>query len=246
MRNAYLNRKRRSHDFSWLTRRVGGDISCIPVLSSRATDVGRTSMKRMILALVALVVLAAVVAFPQSGIVNSQGNRQDGAQRMQVVGADAVAGAPTANPVYIAGIDGTNLRGLKTDSTGNLSVTFPSSGIGDPCQSESFAKSQFFANVATATTTNLVSPSGATVVYVCGFSIYVTAGTTPTFKLVRGTGGTCGTGTADITPLYSPTATAITNSFEVLVGFGGETVAKSNASDGVCVTSAGTTPTAAV
>lgn len=201
---------------------------------------------RILLLLPMLLFCCALIAIPQSGLVNSAGNRQDGAQRLQVVGADAVGGVPTASPVYVAGIDGTNLRGLKTDATGNLNVTFPSSGIGDPCQSESFAKTQFFANIATATTTNLVSPSGSTVTYVCGFSIYVTAGTAPTFKLVRGTGGTCGTGTADISPLYSPTATAITNSFEVLVGFGGQTVAKSNASDGVCVTSGGTTPTAAV
>lgn len=201
---------------------------------------------RIFLLLAILSLCAAVIALPQSGIVNSAGNRQDGAQRLQVVGADAVAGAPTANPLYVAGIDGTNIRGLKTDSSGDLVVSFPATGVGDPCQSESFAKSQFFANVASATTTNLVSPSGSTVTYVCGFSIYVTAGTAPTFKLVRGTGGTCGTGTADISPLYSPTATAITNSFEVLVGFGGQTVAKSNASDGVCVTSAGTTPTAAI
>lgn len=201
---------------------------------------------RIFLLLAILSLCAAVIALPQSGLVNSAGNRQDGAQRLQVVGADAVAGAPTGNPLYVAGIDGTNIRGLKTDSSGDLVVSFPATGVGDPCQSESFAKSQFFANVASATTTNLVSPSGSTVTYVCGFSIYVTAGTAPTFKLVRGTGGTCGAGTADISPLYSPTATAITNSFEVLVGFGGQTVAKSNASDGVCVTSAGTTPTAAI
>lgn len=202
-------------------------------------------MKRMILGLLTLIVFAAVVAFPQSGLVNSQGNRQDGAQRMQVVGADAVAGTPTANPVYIAGIDGTNLRGLKTDASGDLLVSFPAV-IGDPCQANAVAKTQFFANVATATTTALVTPSGATTVYVCGFSIYVTAGTTPTFKFVRGTGAACVTGTADISPLYSPTSAAITNSIEILVGFGSQTVAKSNASDGVCVTTTGTTPTAAV
>jgi hypothetical protein len=60
-------------------------------------------------------------------------------------------------------------------------------------------------NIMTATTTSIVTVSGSTKVFVCGFTFSMT-GTTPTFQFEYGTGAACtnpvvltGTFQADIT-----------------------------------------------
>ena len=59
------------------------------------------------------------------------------------------------------------------------------------------------ANLAAAT--QLVALSAGKSIYICGWQVVATAGTTPVWNLFYGTGSTCGTGATNIT--YGVTAT---------------------------------------
>lgn len=112
----------------------------------------------------------------------------------------------------------------------------------DPCGSWGVVKKSVAINVAaTATTTSIVAVSGATAVFVCGFNIEVTAGTTPTFQFEYGTGATCGTGTTVLSGAYLGEATTLGLS-DFLYGGGEMTIMQAPASNGVCIVTGGTTP----
>ncbi len=121
---------------------------------------------------------------------------------------------------------------LQLDADGSLYVNLRDDTVTatDPCQSRNVAKSSAFQTISSATTTSLVPVSGTTAVYVCGISI-VNAASQTTY-LEYGTGASC-TGTTAITPTYI--ASTMVNA-----GFGGGTVVKAPASNGVCMVTSST------
>jgi len=109
-------------------------------------------------------------------------------------------------PIMVAGTDGSNRRTLSTDSTGKLQVavsgTVTTAAPINPCQALPIQSTPV--NVTSATTVQLVAPSGSTVVTICGYQIAM-VGTiaADTFLLEYGTGATCGTGTVVLTGAIS-------------------------------------------
>lgn len=106
----------------------------------------------------------------------------------------------------------------------------------DPCANPSVAKSSAVVNISGAAgTTQLVAVSGTTSVYACGFQATV-VGTTPTVLFEYGTSTDC-TGTHALTGTMAIVTTSTVN-----LGFGGSTVFKAPASQGLCLVAGGTTP----
>lgn len=103
---------------------------------------------------------------------------------------------------------------------------------GDPCANPTVAKSSVALNISSATTTALVAAVASQVVYVCGFNASLT-GTAPSLRLQYGTGGTCGSGTTNLTGTYLPTSGSYITS---------EAKFKTAASNELCAVSAGTSP----
>jgi hypothetical protein len=117
----------------------------------------------------------------------------------------------------------------------------------DPCQSTAIVKQSAFANITTATTTALVTPSGSTVVYVCGFSLDMVATVAAdTLYFEQGTGAACASGPTAISPTYS--SGILTNGAVVIpYGNGGATIFKTATSNGLCaVSTVGTGPSIGV
>ncbi|HLJ25318.1 MAG TPA: hypothetical protein VKY85_01260 [Candidatus Angelobacter sp.] len=126
-------------------------------------------------------------------------------------------------------------------------------GTTDPCQNAQVLKSHFFANITTATTTALVTPSGALNFYVCGIDVQLDSTTTgDTIKFVSGTGTACATpagcNAGTCTATYSNAAsTTVTTSLNLKLGFGGQTYFAVGSGNGLCATTTvGSTPTIAV
>lgn len=105
----------------------------------------------------------------------------------------------------------------------------------DPCMDPMVSKNSIALNVAAATTTQHVAPSGTLTVYVCGWS-FTAAGTTPTYQFITGTGATCGTGTVTNTGTYLPIVSAL----QAVTDTG--SVFKTAAGAGVCSVVGGTGP----
>lgn len=116
-------------------------------------------------------------------------------------------------------------------------------GASDPCQDVSAVKSNVVINIATATTTALITPVVGQGIYICGYQAVAGAGTNPSLQFEYGTGATCGTGT---TVLTGAMATGVTVSATapgpIFQGGGGNTLFKSGLSAGLCIVSGGTTP----
>ncbi len=74
----------------------------------------------------------------------------------------------------------------------------------------------------------------AGVIHVCGFSGTFT-GTTPSMRLIGGTGTVCGTNTAGLTGIYLPTAGLLIN-----VGQAGSLLTKTTAGQALCADVGGT------
>jgi hypothetical protein len=119
-----------------------------------------------------------------------------------------------------------------------LFIAHPTTGVsvpvqGDPCgPNSSVAKLGVVVNAAVDT--ELVAAAAGTTVYVCGFSV-VAAGTTPTFRLISGTGSVCGTNTVGLTGIYAPTAGIL-----VQAGQGGITITKTTSAQALCIDVGGT------
>lgn len=90
------------------------------------------------------------------------------------------------------------------DAAGDVLGVNPDGSINtarvDPCQSAGIAKSS--AVISATAGAELVAISGSTVIYVCGFSVNVVAGTTPGFRFIHGTGAVCATGLTGLTGIY--------------------------------------------
>jgi hypothetical protein len=138
---------------------------------------------------------------------------------------------PTAGTITVsfAPINTTNV----TVTSGALTVTNPvvvtQTTTGDPCENPQVAKSSVALAISTATTTQLVVPSGTTAVYVCGLS--ASFGASTTMSLEYGTSSAC-TGTHALTGVYAPATGSI-------LTLGGAHLVTPG-SQGVCAVSTGT------
>lgn len=129
-------------------------------------------------------------------------------------------------------------------STGGVLQTIVNSGSittssnqTDPCQSSAVAKSSVTISISSAATTSLVAPNGSQVIYVCAYVMTISqvVTTANTIKFVRGTGATCGTGTADLTGAFG--TGGVTAAAPIVVASGtGHTQFKTAAADRLCVT----------
>jgi hypothetical protein len=124
-------------------------------------------------------------------------------------------------------------------STSGVLQVAPPSTAADPCQNPAVAKSSAVINVTSATTTQLVPLSGATVIYACEFGITISQViTTPnTLKFVYGTGASCGTGTTNLTGLFGDGGVTAAAPIFVTSGAAG-TSFKTAAGNALCVTTA--------
>jgi hypothetical protein len=144
-----------------------------------------------------------------------------------VMQGQVTAGSGTTPPVRVP---------VKVDASGNLGV-MGSTTATDPCASSGVAKASAAINITTAATTALVAPSAGLTVYVCSFSMTISqvVTTANTIKFVRGTGATCGTGTADLTGAFG--TGGVTAAPPIVVASGaGNTQFKGSSGDGVCAT----------
>lgn len=195
--------------------------------------------KRTIFVVLALCLSAAALVSGQGGFVNGYGQRVDGASRTMVVGSDAVGAAPTANPIVIAGYDGTNLQMLRTATSATLASIAGTQVVSpvaiDPCQSPAIAKSSASIAIASATTTQIVALSGSTIIYVCGYNFSIT-GTLPTYQFEYGTGSNCGTGTTVLSGAFLPIVGTLAQYSPTFSAF------KSAAGNALCIVTTGTLP----
>jgi hypothetical protein len=115
--------------------------------------------------------------------------------------------------------------------------------VSDPC-SASFLKQTFKATVASATTVLLATGATGKNIHLCGIKVE-NVGTSGTWALEVGTGSTCGTNTATLTPAFGGTNAAVgtAGNGNTVMGFGnnellntGSTLANSN----LCVVTTGT------
>ncbi len=151
------------------------------------------------------------------------------------------------NPVLAGGSDGTDVRTLKTDSSGDLSVTaaggaFASGSIsagaiaagasaGDPCTFGT--KSNLAVSTNSTSLTQIIAASGSTKIYICSIML-VGAGATA-FNLNTGTGTNCGTSPAAL--IGSTTAAngmSLAANGGVTLGNGAGTIAVTAASSALC------------
>jgi hypothetical protein len=141
--------------------------------------------------------------------------------------------------VALASVASAQTRVAGTDSTGNVApVAAFGGGLvttgGDP----SFAT----VSQASATTTEVVALTSGQSIYISGFILSsVGAAGPPTIKFVYGTGANCGSGTTDLTPVFTGSTTA----GDIAVfsyGNGAAYVLKVPVSNALCVTSTTTSP----
>ena len=142
-----------------------------------------------------------------------------------------------ASQVFPMAYNGTTWDRIRSGAglTG-IGVTRVVNANNDPCQSSGNAKSSVVVNVTADA--QLIALSGSTIIYVCGFSVSLT-GTTPTMRLVSGTGTVCATGLTGRTGAYAP----LTGSMLTTGGIAG-TVLATAAGEALCMDVEGTSPSA--
>lgn len=209
-------------------------------------------MKKFLAIIFAATLLAQHDAIAQSGVVRgeisagSYENIKSTSQSLNVnLGGTPTAAAladATANPTTNTfGTDNFLFNGATWDrwrsSTNGTGIALVSTSGRDPCMSSDVAKVSAIINISTAATTSLVSPSASTVVYVCAFTMTISqvVTTANTIKFVRGTGATCGTGTADLTGAFGAGGVTAAPPLTVATGTG-HTLFKTAAADGLCAT----------
>lgn len=130
---------------------------------------------------------------------------------------------------------------VNCDTNGNINVsTTPVAVQADPCLNSAVAKTSVAINITSATTTQLVAPSGSLAVFVCGFSFTVSEviTTANTLQFIAGTGATCGGSTVTKSGLYG--AGGITAAAPIFIqsSGGNGSIFSAAASSGVCVVTA--------
>lgn len=118
-----------------------------------------------------------------------------------------------------------------------------SNSLPDPCQNQNAAKQSVVINVSSATTTALVTVSGTTKVYVCGFSLTIlglaTTGGTAQFE--SGTGVACASNAAVLTGSFLGANTAGASTPITSPPLSGSVTA-TPAANGLCLVTTGTAP----
>ena len=154
-------------------------------------------------------------------------------------GAVSITGYPTMNLAQVGGValgatanygsspGAVKVQGVNAYITNTPTVAFAVTG--DPCQNPNVAKSSVAVAISTATTTQLVAPSGTTAVYGCGFAATFGASTTALFEY--GTSSNC-TGTTALTGVMAPATGGVLSL--------GSARFQTPASQGVCIVSTGT------
>lgn len=171
-----------------------------------------------------------------------------------VDGPTAAGSAPTTPPVLAAGIDGTNIRTIRTDTGGRLDPASSSTALADDLSNTAnlplaggaaaserilpylfdgttwdrkfYCPSQAAISVSAASSAQIIAASGATSIRVChiSFSQDVSANVT----VQSGTGAVCATGTANLTGAYQ-------NVLGVALDFGPESALTTAASQALCL-----------
>lgn len=190
----------------------------------------------------------AAVNSAYSAVVDSSGN----SSTKICAGTTTNCVAPTASPnaasvmALLPSAPCANNAGTincaAVNSSQQMSVVLPTTGAAAQCTflGGTIQKS-VIAVSASATTTTVVAISGSTVVYVCGWSIYIQAGTTPAFQLESSTVGSCASGNVNITGVYGGIAGSIGELFNS-PGVNGPFYT-SPAGGTICIVTTGTTPT---
>lgn len=124
---------------------------------------------------------------------------------------------------------------LKSDASGNLNTITGAAAI-DPCQSSGIAKSSVKFDITSATTTALVPVSGATAIYVCGFTFTISqvVTTANTFAFEQGTGVACASTPVTLTGLFGAGGVTAAPPILIAAGTGSGTIFKTAASNGLC------------
>lgn len=140
----------------------------------------------------------------------------------------------------------TYTSGGASATTFTVSYVFNNQTItgGDPCQGATANKVGVSISIASATTTQLVTPVAGHFVIVCGYNFTLSGTTSPTLQFTTGTGATCGTGTVTQTGTFLGNNTSTNSSASIDSGGGGYTIFKSTSGQGLCAVTAGTAPSA--
>ena len=170
-----------------------------------------------------------VAQFGGTNISTGTGAGGAGIPRVTISNDSSLAANQSVNVSQINGV--TPLMGNGNTGTGSHRVT---TADNDPCQTSGRAKSSVV--IAVTADAQLVALSGSTIVYVCGFSVTVT-GTTPTFRLISGTGTVCATGLTGRTGAYAP----LTGTY-MQGGGGSATLFATAAGEALCMDVEGTSP----
>lgn len=176
------------------------------------------------------------------GVVNSGSNPADGTSQMFTELNNAGNSQLTARGVGYVFNNSTYDR-IRSGDTANLTSRTGSQLTAavaiDPCQSSAVVKTSVAINITSATTTQLVAPSGSTAVYVCGFDFTISevVTTANTLQFTTGTGATCGGATVTKSGLYGAGGVTAGDPIHIQSG-GAGTVFQAAASSGVCVVTA--------
>jgi hypothetical protein len=141
-------------------------------------------------------------------------------------------------------VGGSAIAKGQTTMSGSIPVVLPSDqstlpvnvGTSDPCQDPRQAKSFKALSLASTTATAIVASVASQVVYVCGVA-YTLSGTAPTSLWTSA--ATCGTSPTNLTGTMVPTTGT-----EIQMGFGGHISFQNTAGQNLCLTLAGTSPSA--
>lgn len=132
-----------------------------------------------------------------------------------------------------------NLQSVSQRLQVDANISVPTATAVDPCASLSIAKSSAVVNIITAATTQLVAPSGSTVIYVCSIALTVSQViTTPnTIQFISGTGGACAGGLLNRTGLIGDGGVTAGPPLVFVTGTGA-TIFKTTGTQGLCAVTA--------
>lgn len=136
--------------------------------------------------------------------------------------------------------DGTNVIAVKgsgaAPATTDNSLVVAVSPNGDPCASPSVVKLSQPISLASTTATAVVALTSGQTISVCG-AAFTLAGTSPTALFTSA--ATCGTSPTNLTGTMAP----VTGT-ELTIGYGGHTAFSNTSGQNLCLTLAGTSPSA--
>lgn len=163
----------------------------------------------------------------QSGVTGGGGGGGGCSTPCVVIGPDSPGAVSSQNPVQVAGNDGTDVRAIKTDTSGRTQVVGAaatgSAPVGAPVPQGSLDHSgnviiPNFCNAAspislTSVTgeNQIIALSGSTVIRICNIAVGMTAAVTVSIDV--GTGSNCGTSTTTVWGPYPGNTTGFAQDF---------------------------------